>query len=297
MIDPSVAGLLRTKYTIRVFYFSALALLVCTGAAAYVLSIEQPQGVFSQILLSALTSLAGSIIVVMFVYGVWIILTPPELRNAIVEPVRAGEVGEIIDGLTKGAKEYWFFGRSGNYFRAVVLPRLDEESRRARRSAHIRVVIPNAWRGANSTTYATRISQLGEKADDNTLPISVLATILAAIEKTSANPELLIEIGLTPTVPVVRFDLSDRGAILTRDEKSLPAVFCNNGNPFFDMFRSIVDNELLLSNRVSWAPRTKLSDLKSPTDIADAIKGLPPIDQFILDEALELVKTQKHRYA
>jgi hypothetical protein len=119
---------------------------------------------------------------------------------------------------------------------------------------------------------------LGEAANDTTLSANVLATISAVVLACSRNPYLKAEIGLCPTVPVLRYDLSNSGALITRDAKKLPAILTNAGNPYFEMFRDAVENELAQSKRITW-------DLVAadPADLADAlddkvltaINGLP----------------------
>ena len=236
------------------------------------------------------------LVVLMVVYGVWVWATPRELRNAQVSALRGGAIPEFMDVLVSGASEYWSMGRSGSYFRATVLPRLDKDARETRRAARVRVVLPDPCSGDNAPAYALMLNTLNEDADSKTLPAAVTATILEAARRAVENPYLEVEIGIAPSLPVVRLDVSNNGCLVTRDARALPGIFCGPGNPYFEMFKSMVDNELRQSKRITWKGNINVAQLVDAADLASAFNGLPAIDNEVLARAKDVIEHPEHRY-
>jgi hypothetical protein len=197
------------------------------------------------------------------------------------------------------ASDYWFWGRSGSYFRSAVLPKLDESARKERRHITVRIVVPNPQSG-NATRYASMRRGLGEEADEHTLAANVIATVVAAVITAARNPYLHVQIGLCATVPVLRYDISSSGALITRDAKALPAVLVNAGNPYFEMFRDSVENELAQSRPVTWdmdAPVFHQAKEVSIVDALSVIDGLPNDESAVVMRAETLLSSKAHRYA
>jgi hypothetical protein len=141
MLDPAVQGVIRSRHTIRRFYGLTTGVLVITIAMLIVLADFFGLDWRREAAVSILAHVAATLVLLMVVYGVWLVATPRELWTAKVSVLRSREIAESIDLLVSGASDYWFMGRSGNYFRAEVLPRLDKESRKARRVSRIRIVL------------------------------------------------------------------------------------------------------------------------------------------------------------
>ncbi|WP_046865159.1 hypothetical protein [Microvirga massiliensis] len=300
MIDPSLRAVLRSRYTILRFFALFGILLGVLLLLLLVITTYVPAGsTLRESAANFLGNFAATVAVFIVTYLFYVLITPPGLRDAEVVPLRDVEIGDGIINLPANASDYWFWGRSGSYFRSVVLPRLDNLARRERRHVRIRLVMPDPDQGTNSILYKRLKQGLGEAADDNTLPANVLATISAVVLACSRNPYLKAEIGLCPSVPVLRYDLSNSGALITRDAKKLPAILTNSGNPYFEMFRDAVENELAQSRKVTW-------DLvpAGPSEVTDAlddkvltmIKGLPSHDATIVDAARHLLGSKANRY-
>lgn len=300
MLDPSLRAFLQTPYTIRRFFvtygaaflLSILLLWLCSALAS---------GAPRDILLSLFGNVAGAVFVVLLTFGFFVLVTPPGLRNAEIIPLRDVEIANQIVDLRRDATDYWFWGRSGSYFRADLLPRLSEIARTQRRHIRLRVVLPDPDRRENSTRYMRMRQGLGEKADEITLKANVLATIAAVVRECRGNPYLNAEIGLCPTIPVLRYDLSSTAGLITRDAKKLPGLITNSGNPFFEMFKDAVENELAQSQKITWSAGPILEDLAAPPDITleflANIQGLPDHDAAVAARATQLLKDPHHRYA
>ena len=243
---------------------------------------------------------AAAVAIFMVTYGFYLFVTPPGLRDAQVLPLRSAEIADEIFDLRTTASDYWFWGRSGSYLRSSVLPRLEEVARMERRRITVRIVVPNPDGPGNALRYATMKRGLGEAADERTLAANVMATVVAAATASARNPYLKVQIGLCPTVPVLRYDMSNTGALITRDARTLPAILVNAGNPYFEMFRDAVENELAQARQITWDAASPVFQQVGEISVAEAltaISGLAVSDSVILAAAAELLKSKAHRYA
>jgi hypothetical protein len=300
MIDPSVRAMLRSRYSIRRF-FSLFGLVL--GAVLLLLaaiSYAAPNGWFRDSTTNFLGNFAATVAGFILVYAFYVFVTSPGLRNAEVIPLRDVEISDEIINLVEQVSDYWFWGRSGSYFRCEVLPQLDEAAREARRHVHVRVVVPDPDREGNDLLYMNYRRGLGETADKNTLAASVIATIYSVAVASAKNPYLRAEIGLCPGVPVLRYDVSSSGALLTRDAKPLPAILVNSGNGYFEMFRDAAENELRQSRRLDWNPAEisapDESEENSILPVLAAIQGLPHHNNEVIEATKQLLRARQHRY-
>jgi hypothetical protein len=299
MIDPSLKAVLRSKYSIRKFFVLFGGLLVLL-LVILLLVTAAPCAIWRSAALNFLGNFAATVAIFLVTYLFYVLVTSPGLRNASVIPLQDVEIGNEIVDLPAGASDYWFWGRSGSYFRSAVLPRLAELSRTERKHVKLRVVLPNPGINSNDSHYKHIKRGLGETASDDTLRANVIATIVSVVSACSRNPYLSAEIGLCGTVPVLRYDLSNNGALITRDAKHLPALLINSGNPYFEMFRDAVENELRQSLRISWdavvAGEVATDQLLSPA-LVSTIQHLPPVTDGARKEAEQLLKANTSRYA
>ncbi len=299
MIDPSLRAVLRSRYTIRRFFVSFGGLLAGLLLLLFAITALAPAGdVWREASTNFLGNFAASVAAFLVVYGFYLYVTPPGLRNAEVVPLRDVEIGdEIIRGIN-GVSDYWFWGRSGAYFRSAVLPKLDEAARQERRHVTIRVVLPDPGQGNNGDLYRRFKQGLGEAADGNTLAANVLATVTSVVRVCQENPYLKAEIGLCPSLPVLRFDLSSAGGLITRDARNLPAILVNAQNPYFEMFRDAVENELSQARRLSWDTPSMAAmpaDQFAPEFVA-AIHGMPSFSPEMVEAARKSVTERSSRY-
>jgi hypothetical protein len=296
MIDASIRAVLGSKYTIRRFFWTYGGVLVTLLLLLIVIAAFAPQGWVKDASTNFLGNFAATVAIFLVTYGFYISVTPPGLRNAEVIPLQDVEISDKIIDLPAGASDYWFWGRSGSYFRTEVLPRLDAASREERRHIRVRAVIPDPA-AKNAQLYMKIKRGLGESADEWTLPANIVATVAAVAEVCSRNPYLRCDLGLCPNLPVLRYDLSTSGALLTRDAKKLPAILINSGNAYFEMFRDAVENELAQSKKVEW-DASRIAAITGDViseDLLSAIDGLPSIPSGVIELAKKTAK-RGHRY-
>jgi hypothetical protein len=141
---------------------------------------------------------------------------------------------------------------------------------------------------------------LGEEADKNTLSANVILTIAVSVATVLRNPYLALEIGLCPTVPVIRYDLSNSGSLITRDAKDLPAILTNAGNPYFEMFKDAVENELAQSRKVIWdtSAVAPVEGAEVDQTFLSCISNVPQLNSEVMEAASALLgRGDGHRYA
>jgi hypothetical protein len=300
MIDPSLRAVLRSRYSIRRFFAFFGLLLVALLILLLVITTYAPLGAFRDASATLLSDFSATVAIFITIYVFYVLVTSPELRNAEVIPLRDVEISDQIIDLPAVASDYWLWGRSGSYFRTAVLPRLDDLARRERKHVRMRIVLPDPDREGNGALYKQFKRGLDEQADDTTLAANVIATIVSVVAACSRNPYLKAEIGLCATVPVLRYDLSNSGALITRDAKKLPAILTNSGNPYFEMFKDAVENELAQSKKVRWNG-VALEDFEAGQVLSDhvmaAIDGLPRRDAPVLEETRLILQSKSNRYA
>lgn len=285
MLDPSVRAVIQSRFTVRRFLLVhgsivLLSVLVLVLLVAYV-----PANPARTVVENIFSNLAATVIVFVATFFVYLMVTPPGLRDAVILPLRNVEIGEQIIDLPLGATDYWLWARSGSYFRTHTLPRLDQLAKSERRHIRIRVVIPDPDVKSSAALYMTMKRGLGEKATEDTLAEQVWATTFAVASASLRNPYLKAELVLCSSLPVLRYDISSKGALITRDAKNLPAILVNAGNPYFEMFKDAVETEMLQGKTISWSGLSAAdADLIDNVDIdvLEKISGLPPFPPPIL---------------
>jgi hypothetical protein len=301
LIDASIRAVLRSPYAIRRFFAVYGAILAVVILLLWVLTANLPAGSTArEASTTFLGNFAATVAIFIATYGFYVFVTPSGLRNAEVLPLRSAEIADEIVDLRVAVSDYWFWGRSGSYFRAAVLPKLDELARRERRHVTVRIVVPDPAEPGNAVRYASMRRGLGEEADAQTLAANVLATVIAAVVASARNPYLHVRIGLCATVPVLRHDVSTSGALVTRDARTLPAILVNAGNPYFEMFRDAVENELAQSRTITWNMAAAAFHQTGPVSIEaalSAIDGLSSGEPAVISAAAALLASKAHRYA
>lgn len=298
MIDPSLRAVLRSRYSIRRFFVSFGVLLFVLLVLLWLITSNSPSGAFREVSTNFLGNFAATVAIFLFTYGFYVFITSPELRNAEVIALRNVEISDEIIDLPENASDYWFWGRTGSYFRTVVLPRLDASARSERKRIRIRLIVPDPDREGNSELYMHFKKGLGEEADQNTLSANVVLTVALSVATVLRNPYLSMEIGLCASVPVLRYDISNSGSLITRDAKDLPAILTNSGNPFFEMFKDAVENELSQARKIVWDGSTPVPIVGQELDqqFLDQLRGLPHVDGDILGAAKSVSEMGRHRY-
>lgn len=296
MIDPSVRAVLTSRYTARRFFLATFTVIVACFLGLIVILSCEPSGVFWQALSAILVSLIATVFVLALIYSVWFWVTPRSIVSTDIQPLRAAEIREVADFVSQQAGEYIFFGRSGSFFRKCVLPSLEKSAKETGRAINVFIGVPDPESKENLEEYRRQKAAADQNVEEDELAINVVATCIAAYLAQSKNPLITFQISLLEKVPIIRFDISDRGLLISRDSKKLPGIYCNSGNSYYELFRSMVLHDFHQGKRVEW------DNPQANVDIEFILESQPAPFDRLLSEAIvprvkEAVKKPKTPYA
>jgi len=249
---------------------------------------------------SILVQVVSSSLVILAFYSLYMWLIGPNTAAREVSVARPQDISERMKALPLDVHHYVFWGRSGSFFRAYPLLKLDEEARDKKRNIVVDVLLPDPQDDRLVASYRDILVVLGEEPGNNPLLPNVLATCMACAILSANNKHLEIRIHLSSFLPGFRVDLSDNGAILTQDDKRKPALFFQYGSDFYDMFLSTVMNEKAVSRKVVWDGglfrglklEEKSCDVKTLEAFGIHVGRLDAIQQ----EVATLITKRPHRY-
>ncbi len=300
IISQNIFGELASPYARRRFFWSFFAILfvlvLCLAAALHWLE----EGAIRTILVALLSSTAANIVAILLFYGFYQYFLGGKKSVHGVVAVRAKDISAIAQKLPIGTSHYLFWGRSGSFFRAFSIKKLDAESRLKNRAVEVTVILPNPTIQALRRKYAEILASLDEASDEEALTANVLATYIICATIESNSSQLSISVYLSDSLPGYRIDMSDKGLLLTQDAKSKPALFFEADSDYFDMFRSIGLHERSVAKKVvfdSGAFRTS----KDPADHVTrenfkTILGETTIDDSLVERVKKIIEVREHRY-
>ncbi len=257
---------------------------------------------------SAATDAASSIIIevaagafiILFFYITYMHLIGPHVKSSDLRSLRAQDINKEVKLLSSNTTTYMFWGRSGSFLRAYTLLELNRQARVKQHNIRIEVILPNPEGERLVDSYNKILQSLGENKEKNTLLLHVIATCLVCAILEANNRHLEIEIYLSHFLPNFRLDLSDKGAILTHDDRTKPALHFGKESEFYEMFRGTIINERDVSRRVIW-DRNLFNGLglveSSCNEVTITAFGVdnPGLDE-IQERVAKLVTERPHRY-
>lgn len=243
---------LISPYARKRFFWGFVALCILCCILLYLLSEATQTGLVRDVLNSVLIQILSSSLIILFFYGLYLHFIGPNTAMDHVTVIRPQDISLRMRELPMDVRHYTFWGRSGSYFRAHPLLKLDEQSRLEKKDIDIEVVLPDPDDPRLIKSYEEILESLGENSSKNSLLSNVLATSLACAILSANNKFLKIRIYYSKFLPAFRVDLSDKGAILTQDDKSKSALFFDYGSEFYDMFRGTIRSEIAVSKEVKW---------------------------------------------
>ncbi|MGW0326273.1 hypothetical protein [Nocardia sp. NPDC003183] len=173
------------------------------------------------------------------------LLTSTQRTLDSLSAVRFAKGDEVSDVLAEARTETdrWIFkGGTGAHTRVVTLPDCLHRAHRNRRELLVRLEILDPTDRDLCSRYAALYRSLAEGDDDDArtwtakgTQIEVYATIAAACWHKQRLPQLLdIQIGLTSSVSLFRWDLSTRFLIVTQRGPRFPAMIIERDRPYYD---------------------------------------------------------------
>ena len=290
---------LASKYVVRSFVWALVFLMVTTFVAAAGLNYHFSQYFIGETIVQLLVEIFSASAIVFFAFFIYVyFIGPTPASQALV--IRPQDVGTELEKLPLDTRSYMFWGRSGSYFRAVPLQEMDKLAQQIRRSISIKVLLPDPRDNRLTNSYNEILRSLGEEQDGNELLVHVLATCTACAIVSAKNKYLDIEIYLSTFIPGFRLDLSDRGAILTQDDKNKPALLFVYDSGFYDAWQSTMIDECKISTKLNWDEQKFVS-----LSLEESEFGLDILRSFGVDfedygdlrsHVASLVCSRSHRY-
>lgn len=165
------------------------------------------------------------------------LLSPQESFKEDLQVVDAWNIGPKLDEPLTGTKAYWFRGRSARWFRAKALPRLAEAAQRDQIARQVHLILPDPENQGVLEVYASHRNSLPDAGHDrwtsDRIRNEILATILVAGQTANRNRLLKVQVFVLSEFSLFRYDLSDTGVVLTREDKRWPGWFSPEGTKFY----------------------------------------------------------------
>ncbi|MFF3223556.1 hypothetical protein ACFYV7_12255 [Nocardia suismassiliense] len=178
------------------------------------------------------------------------------------------EVSEALTKARQGTERWTFKGGTGAHTRVVTLPDCLKQAHHDGRDFHARIEILDPTDLDVCQRYAALYRTLAEGENDDALTwtgkgtqIELYATILAVCwYKQRLRQFLDIEIALTSSVSMFRWDMSSRYLIVTQRGPRFPAMIVQRGQPYYDSWRTELQTSFHECRRVpiERAPRVPL---------------------------------------
>ena len=217
--------------------------------------------------------------IIFCVYLLYLYFIGPEKDFGDITVIRNSDISENIKKLPLNTRNYMFWGRSGSFLRAYTIPKLSEEASEKKQQILIEIVLPNPNNEKLSKLYRRIKASLNEDADNYTLHDEVIATAYACAIHANDNRFLTFSVHYSDYLPSYRIEVSDHVAILTQDNPKLKAIAFGRETEFYELFRSSIRNEAILSKNL-------LSDLRP-------FEGAKTPSKFLLCREFEALGSEK----
>jgi hypothetical protein len=299
-ISMSVLNDLGSRSARRRFIGTFAILLIATSLSYWATCLLGKQTMWTAFVQSVSANLFSAALTVLIVYGAYIYFIHEDIERPEIETLRPSDISEEIKNLQKDTSFYFLWARSATYFRAETLNRLDNHARDSRITIDITVLLPNPEITQLSDAYEGMVKILGEKDGKDKLFKNAVATSAACALAAANNKNLKIKVCMSNFLPSFRIDMSELGAILTEDDKSLYGLKFSRRSQFFEMFRTMMICELGLSRVVDFNKYTWENHRGGVDDIPiDALLSLGFSGNRIRclkDEIISIIKPKDHRY-
>ena len=186
------------------------------------------------------------------------LLVPKDVRNGRVVNVHPKDIDAELKASVPESREYFFRGRSARYFRSVILPLIEAGSRGTSATRVVWILMPDPRDEPLMASYAhfrNAAAFRGRAADWTAWDIQkeIVAAVLAFASKARSNPHLEFHIGLSRSFSILRVNMTDATAILTRDDPKLPAFKAARGTIFYESYREDIQLSIRQAGEIDLA--------------------------------------------
>lgn len=282
-----------------VLFIFLVCLVLCIGIFA-VLNPETFLESLNNIAPSATVEIFSAILIILIVYFGYVKLIGVNREAQEVRVIRPGDINGEIRSLPIETSYYYLWGRSATYFRSETLRALDNYSKENRITVEVNVLLPDPLIEELCNAYDDMMAAVGEARGQNKLLKNAIATATICAIISANNRNIRVNLFFSKFLPAFRVDISEQGAILTEDDKKLYALAFSRGSQFFEMFRSMIENEKEISRRASWdASKFRGYSLEQGAVSFDLMDSFGFDSTFISehqDEISALIQKRDHRY-
>lgn len=291
---------LTSPYARRRFLWSFVAILLVSIGCMALATMLLNQGWPRDLLQSFFSEVAAASAIILIFYAVYLYFIGPHTSADKVVVVRSQDIRELLRELVNETRHYAFWGRTGAFFRSESLRDLSQQAIGNRRQISVDVLLPDPNDPELAAGYSRILHALGEDAKKPTLPAHVLATCFVCAVEEANNMHLDVHVYLSKHLPTYRLDLSDKGVLLTQDDRRRAALRFESEGEFFDLWRAAIDSEKERSREVKWdRERFEGVDLATanctPDQLASLNVGVEDHDG-VANEVGDLVRNRSHRY-
>lgn len=283
----------------RFFLFFLVSLFVCIGVF-WALNPGSFFEAIKSIAISATVEISSAILIILIVYFSYVKLIGVNREAQEVRVIRPGDINSEIRSLPLATSYYYLWGRSATYFRSETLRALDNYSRENRITVEVSVLLPDPLIEELRNAYDDMMAAVGEPRGQNKLLKNAIATATICAIISANNRNIRINLFFSKFLPAFRVDISEKGAILTEDDKKLYALAFSRDSQFFEMFRSMIENEKKISRHASWdESKFKGCSLEQGAVAFDLMDSFGFDSKFISenhDEISALIQKRDHRY-
>lgn len=196
---------------------------------------------WTDFLVGVTDKLVAAVILAMIALIWYRLITPRSGFAEDLQVVEAWNIGPKLATPLTTTRTYWFRGRSARWFRGTAIPKLLKAATRDQVARDVYVILPDPTDDKVLAAYADHRNSLTESIDDRWTPdrirLEILATILV-VGKTGADNRLVKpRVFVIPDFSVFRYDLTDDGLMMTREDKRLPGWFSAEGTRFYASVR------------------------------------------------------------
>lgn len=251
----------RRDFYLLVFFLFLIFLLLRYAAFPYFgWASGKP---FSEFATDFLDKLVISLIVTVFIGSFVFMITPDSVLKSKVEEVAPREIGAYLEDALQSSNVWWYSGGCGRHFRTKTLPEMAKHARNRSLTREVTGMILDPSNASLCEQYANYRRGVKSGTNENTWTIKrVRQELIATIVKTSIvkkqEPLLRLRLCLLNSFSSVRFDLSSEYILLTKEDKSAPAIRLDAGTYFYQWYR----DELVLAESQS-RPAPVMPDIAS----------------------------------
>jgi hypothetical protein len=280
----------RTSFFIIVFLLITLVLVVRYYAIPYYdPSLKTTLPSFAAELLSKFfTSLVVTVFIGSFVF--W--LTPKVMNSSKMDIIEPKEIGsEIKQGLSK-TSYWWYQGGCGRFLSAVTIPEMAKNARKDSKSKNMNILIIDPENIPLCEEYSTYRKSLDSASKDSEswslerVRFELFCTIVRILSVKHESPMLIIQFGLIKSFSTFRIDMSSKQVIITKEDKTAPAMMCQSDTYFYDAYK----DEMVMAMRQA----RKLKDVDWKHSIDSITEG--DLKSYFNQLGLNFTETSKYSY-